>query len=91
LKDESYYIVDRAAYQNFRPQNLADLILLQLPNIPLTTVGENGAWVQAASAWLVPENLPGEIDYGVHYLSNENAPANTPVQGNFTVWIVHPS
>jgi hypothetical protein len=88
LHGESYYLVDKAAYQNFRPRNLADLVLLQFPDVPLTTVGENGAWVQAASAWFVPENIPGEFEYAVHYLSSEHAPAGSLVRGNFTVWIV---
>ena len=84
---EHYFVVDKQRFEHFVPRNQNDLVKLQLPNTTLRPLGPTAAYIEMPASWYVPENIPGELSYRVHYLTSDDVPAGTRVDGPFTIWI----
>jgi hypothetical protein len=87
----SYFIADKDAYQNFIPKTVDQAARLQLPSTGLTKLGPNSAFVVPIAPWLVPEDIPEVLRYGVNfkddYYDTHPAPAGTLITTPFTLWI----
>ncbi len=92
-KGQEYFLAATAAYRHFAPRSIHEAARLQLPNVPLTPVDDEGAFIIPADTWVVPANIPHQVTYKVNFSDPRfeftPAPAGAEVNEVFTLWIVN--